>query len=134
MRTKLIVQVLMTAAITSLLGHLINQLPAVPDFPYKNQIIVGTVIVMTLIAAAIAFWQNSQSEEQTAMPEQPQQGVRSRDERELLRWVKEEQIGKALARLHTNRPIVLRKQLQPDQVNPLVTTSSKPFSKSRAIA
>lgn len=116
MRTKLIVQVLMAAAITSLLGYLINQLPAVPDLPHKNEIIAGAVVVITLIAAAIALWQNSQPEEQTVMPEQPQQGVRSRSESLLLQAVKQEVVSRLDQSLHNAVFINLGKQPQPQQV------------------
>jgi DNA polymerase III delta prime subunit len=58
-----------------------------------------------------------------------QQSKRSRDEQKFLEWVKQEQVGKALSIVHTERPIALRKQLQPKQVSPLFTVASKAFGK-----
>ncbi|UBF25001.1 NACHT domain-containing protein [Kovacikia minuta CCNUW1] len=55
---------------------------------------------------------------------------RPRNEQSFLEWVKQEQVGKSLEVLHTERPIALRKQLQPEQVSPLSKTFSKTFGKS----
>ena len=127
---KRLTQAFSAALITSLSGYLINQLPAIPDFPYKNQIIFGAVVGITFIATAILFWQNNPSDEETATIEQPQQKARSHNEQEFLEWVKQEQIGRALSNLHTQQPINLGKKLQPEQVSPLSTVSSKTFGRS----
>ncbi|MBW4582140.1 MAG: hypothetical protein KME42_21450 [Tildeniella nuda ZEHNDER 1965/U140] len=116
MRTKSIVQVLIAAIIASLLGYLINQLPPTPNFPYRDQVIIGAVVVITLIAAAIVLWQNRQSEEETVLPEPPQQDARSRSQTLLLQAVKQEVISRLDQSLHNAVFINLGKQAQPQQV------------------
>ncbi len=43
------------SALGSFLGYLINQLPGIPDFPNKNQIVVGSVTLLTLISFFVAW-------------------------------------------------------------------------------
>ncbi len=120
MRTKLIVPVLIAliaATTPSLLGYLINQITLIPPgFPHKDQIIVGAVVVITLIAVVIALWQNGQSEEQTVLPEQPQQDARSRRESLLLKQVNDEVASRLAQSLHNAVFIHLGMQPQPQQV------------------
>jgi GTPase SAR1 family protein len=42
-------------ALGSFVGYLINQLPNIPDFPNKNQIVIGCVTLLTLISFFVAW-------------------------------------------------------------------------------
>jgi predicted NACHT family NTPase len=43
------------SALGSFVGYLINQLPGIPDFPNKNQIVIGCVTLLTLISFFVAW-------------------------------------------------------------------------------
>jgi DNA polymerase III delta prime subunit len=51
------------AIAASIIGYLINQLPAIPDFPHKTEILFVSVFTFTMLAALIAYWQAKQQPE-----------------------------------------------------------------------
>ncbi|WP_448272686.1 hypothetical protein [Nostoc sp. DSM 114160] len=59
------------ATATSLIGYLINQLPAIPDFPHKNSLIIGAVIIVTLLIAWGTYQQAQQQSEDPTRTNRP---------------------------------------------------------------
>ncbi|MBW4607410.1 MAG: NACHT domain-containing protein [Hassallia sp. WJT32-NPBG1] len=53
------------AIIASIIGYLINQLPGIPDFPHKTEILFTCVFIFTMLAALITYWQAKQQPEET---------------------------------------------------------------------
>lgn len=45
---------------TSLIGYLINQLPTIPNFPYKTEIIFAIVLILTILTGLFTYWQNQE--------------------------------------------------------------------------
>ena len=62
------VQVGLTAIAASALGYLINQLPAIPDFPNKDKWIIAAVVLITVLSVAIACWQARQEAGESSLP------------------------------------------------------------------
>jgi hypothetical protein len=44
-----------TAFVGTLAGYLINQLPSIPSFKYKDQIVIGGVTFLTLVSSFFAY-------------------------------------------------------------------------------
>ncbi|MEH2142371.1 hypothetical protein [Nostoc sp.] len=103
------------ATATSLIGYLINQLPAIPDFPHKNLLIIGTVIIVTLLIAWGTYQQSQQQPEDA--PEQIDPTLRLR----LLEAEETKVKKRSQDSLLLSRMIPIDKQQQPEKVgrNPL---------------
>jgi predicted NACHT family NTPase len=103
------------AIATSLIGYLINQLPAIPDFRHKNSLIISAVIIVTLLIAWGTYQQSQQQPEDA--PEQIDPTLRLR-----LLEAEETKVKKRLQdSLLLSLMIELDKQEQPEKVgrNPL---------------
>ncbi|WP_445628110.1 NACHT domain-containing protein [Nostoc sp. DSM 114167] len=103
------------ATATSLIGYLINQLPAIPDFPHKNSLIIGAVIIVTLLIAWGTYQQAQQQSEDP--PEQIDPILRPR----LLEAEETKVKKRSQDSLLLSLMIELDKQEQPEKVgrNPL---------------
>jgi len=109
------------ATATSLIGYLINQLPTIPDFPYKNESIIAAVIIVTLLIAWGTYQQAQQQPENA--PEQIYLNLRPQLLKEEETKVKQRLKDSLLEdSLHLSLIIELDKQEQLKEVgrNPLL--------------
>ncbi|MDZ8259567.1 type II toxin-antitoxin system VapC family toxin [Nostoc sp. ChiQUE01b] len=96
-------------------GYLINQLPTIPDFPHKDLLIIGAVIIVTLLIAWGTYQQAQQQLEDA--PEQIDPTLRPR----LLEAEETKVKKRSQDSLLLSLMIELDKQEQPERVgrNPL---------------
>ncbi len=101
------------AALGSFVGYLINQLPGIPDFPNKNQIVIGSVTLLTLISFFVA-WKLARLDEEGSVGK-PEKHTIQQSRKKLLKRLRETWISGVLEKSlyhHARVELVLKDKAQ----------------------